>query len=83
MSLMTLALVHRQLLDALDYAEQGIAFCKEHDLDLYTARLYVRRRLRLYGTRPLDEVANDLRAIGRGVHRHASWSAKRRAFCAL
>ncbi|HEV7431510.1 MAG TPA: LuxR C-terminal-related transcriptional regulator, partial [Steroidobacteraceae bacterium] len=60
MSLMTLALVHRQLLAALDYAEQGIAFCKEHDLDLYTARLYVRRAFAYMELGRWDEVANDL-----------------------
>jgi len=60
MSLMTLALMHRQLQAALDYAQQGIAYCAGRDLDLYTARLYVRRAFAYIELGRWQEAASDL-----------------------
>jgi DNA-binding CsgD family transcriptional regulator len=60
MSLMTLALMHRQLQTALDYAQQGIAYCAGRDLDLYTARLYVRRAFAYIELGRWDSAASDL-----------------------
>ena len=42
-NLQTTSVLHREYRRALEYAERGIAFCEERDLDVYTARLHIRR----------------------------------------
>jgi DNA-binding CsgD family transcriptional regulator len=62
-NLQTTSVLHRHYPRALDYAERGIAFCEERDLDVYTARLHIRRAYAYIEMGRWDEAERDLQRL--------------------
>ena len=62
-NLQTTSVLHRHYRRALEYAERGIAFCEERDLDVYTARLHIRRAYAYIELGRWDEAERDLQRL--------------------
>ena len=62
-NLQTTSVLHRHYGRALEYAERGIAFCEERDLDVYTARLHIRRAYAYIELGRWDEAERDLQRL--------------------
>jgi DNA-binding CsgD family transcriptional regulator len=65
-NLPSLALVHRRYDEVLEVCAQGIAYCESRDLDMYVARLHIRRAFALLQLGRWAEVMPAIDAARRG-----------------
>ncbi len=62
-NLHTMALVHRHFARAIEHAESGIAFCESKGIDVFTARMLIRRAFAYLQTGRWDLAATDLSEV--------------------